>query len=295
MTRARNDSQRTVGEQRFVEISESLFVDPDYETAFSKLGLTSIDAVFAFAAAKNLTKDNLAEHRVRLQFEIDSPSTTVFLKRYDRPPIFTQLRGWIGAHRRISCGLFEFKATSDLSATGINTPKTLFYGEQWGIFFEKRSFIITEKIPDAESLERKLPDYFDGLASIENLKLRRDFIARLASFVKKFHETGYRHRDLYFSHIFYSDSGGFYLIDLARAFKPIVLRRRFQIKDIAQLYYSAPAKYFSRTDRLRFYVGYVGGGKLTRQDKIFIRKVINRARRMARHDAKHGRVAPFMP
>lgn len=286
-----------MSEQKFVEISKSFFIDPDYKTAFSKLGLTSIDAVFSFSAAKNLAKDNLAGFRSRLQFEINSltspPSTTVFLKRYDRPPILTQLGNWLSARRRISCGFFDFEPANKLAATGINTPKIISYGEQWGTFFEKRSFIITEKIPDAESLERKLPDCFNAPNTVENLKLRRNFIAQLAGFVKKIHETNYRHRDLYLSHIFYTDSGNFYLIDLARAFKPIVWRRRFRIKDIAQLYYSAPGRYFSKTDRLRFYVGYTGQSKLTRKDKIFIRKVINKAKRMARHDIKHGRPVPF--
>ncbi len=159
--------------------------------------------------------------------------------------------------------------------------------------FEERSFIITEKIPDAESLERKLPDCFNGPATTENLKLRRNFIVQSAAFIRKFHETNYRHRDLYFSHIFYSDSGEFYLIDLARVFGPVVLLRRFQIKDIAQVYYSAPGKHFSKTDRMRFYMAYAGQKRLTRKDKTFIRKVINKAERMARHDIRHGRPVPF--
>ena len=282
-----------MSEQKFVEISKSFFIDPDYKTAFSELGLTTIDAVFSFNAAKNLTKDSLAGFRSRLQFEIGLPPTTVFLKRYDKPPILTQLGNWLSARCRISCGFFDFEPANKLAAAGINNPKIISYSEQWGIFFEKKSFIITEKIPDAESLERKLPDCFNAPDTVENLKLRRNFIAQLAGFVKKFHETNYRHRDLYLSHIFYADSGNFYLIDLARAFKPIICRRRFWIKDIAQVYYSAPARYFSKTDRLRFYFGYTGQNKLTRKDKAFIRKVVNKARRMARHDIKHGRPVPF--
>jgi len=304
-----------VSKQKFIEISnlssseakESFSIDPDYKTAFSKLGLTSIDAVFSFNAGKNLAKNNLARHRSRLQFEINPPMppnakkgvreqpppTTVFLKRYDRPPILVQIRNWLASRSRASLSFFDFEPANKLSAIGINTPKTISYGEQWGIFFEKRSFIITEKIPNAKSLERRLPDCFNRPATTENLKLRRAFITQLAAFVKKFHETNYRHRDLYFSHIFYSDSGEFYLIDLARAFKPSLLAERFRIKDIAQLYYSAPGRYFSKTDRLRFYLGLTGYSKLTTKDKIFIRKVISKTRRMARHDMKHGRTVPF--
>jgi heptosyltransferase-2 len=296
---------RISARQEFIEISnlpsnktkESFFVDADYQTALAKLDLTSIDAVFSFKAAENLTKKNLARFRSRLQFEIDLPGkkrpATVFLKRYDLPPISVQLKNWLTARCRRSCSFIEFDSANNLTEAGINTPKTISYGRQWGALFEKRSFIITEKIPDAESLERKLPDCFNGPATIDNLKMRRNFIARLAGFIKKFHETNYRHRDLYFSHIFRSDNGKFYLIDLARAFRPIVLHRRFQIKDIAQIYYSAPAQYFSNTDRLRFYLGYTGRSRLTNEDKIFIRKVINKAKRMARHDIKHGRPVPF--
>ncbi|MBA7506046.1 hypothetical protein ES706_04726 [subsurface metagenome] len=284
--------------QEFIETSKSFFIDSDFQTAFSKSGLTSIEEVFSFDAAKNLTKINLAQFRTRLQFEINSPqlpsSTTVFMKRYDRPPVLVQLRNWLSQHNRKSCALCELDAVNKLAAAGINTPKVISYGEQWDALLEKRSFIITEKIPDAISLERKLPDYFHKPNTVENLKLRRNFILQSAAFIKKFHETNYRHRDLYLSHIFYSDNGKFYLIDLARVFGPIVLRRRFQIKDIAQVYYSAPGKHFSKTDRLRFYMAYAGQSKLTKKNKIFIRKVINKAKRMARHDIKHGRDVPYI-
>lgn len=279
--------------QEFIEISKSLFIDADYEAGLSELGLTSIDSVFSFSAAKNLAKDNLAEYRTRLQFEISTPSTTLFLKRYDSPPMLVQLKNWLCHRSRKSCSAFDFEPADKLAAMGINTPKTISYGEQWSTLFEKRSFIITEKIPDAESLERKLPDYFNAPATAENLRFRRSFIAKLAAFVKKFHETNYRHRDLYFSHIFYSNGGQFYLVDLARVFKPLVFAERFRVKDIAQVHYSAPGRYFSKTDRLRFYLEYAGRGRLTAKDKTFIRKVINKAKRMARHDVKHGRPVPF--
>jgi len=279
--------------QEIIETSKSFFIDADYKTAFSKLGLTFIDAVFSFSAGKDLSKRNLATYRSRLRFEINNPSTTLFLKRYERAPILTQLQNWLWARQQVSCGFFDLEPANLLSAAGIKTPKIVSYGEQWGGLFEERSFIITEKIANAESLERKLPDCFSGPATVSNLTLRRNFIAQLAGFIKKFHQSNYRHRDLYLSHIFYSDDGEFYLIDLARVFKPIVFQQRFRIKDIAQVYYSAPAKHFSNTDRLRFYLNYISHKRLTPKDKDFIHKVVNKARQMARHDKKHGRAAPF--
>ncbi|MHC4619451.1 MAG: lipopolysaccharide kinase InaA family protein [Planctomycetota bacterium] len=282
-----------MNKQKLVEISQSFFVDPDYKAALAELGLTSIDAVFSFRAGLNLTKNNLAGYRSRLRFETASPPTTLFLKRYNNPPLTTQLKNWFWHRRKASCALLEVRSAATLAQKGINTPKTIARGEQWGTFFEKRSFIITEKIPSAESLERRLPDCFASAPTVENLRLKRDFITQSAAFIRKFHLTAYRHRDLYLSHIFYDNSRRFHLIDLARAFRPRILSERFRRKDIAQLYYSAPKTFFSNTDRLRFYLAYTGRRKLAPRDKAFIRKVTNRAKRMARHDEKHGKSVPF--
>ena len=286
-----------LSQKEFIETEKSFFIDREYQRALSEAGLSSIDEVFSFEAAKNLTKSNLASYRSRLKFEINFPkqasSTIVFMKRYDCPPVVIQLRNWLSHHNHKSEAFHEFDAVVKLTAAGINTPKVISYGEQRNALFETRSFIIIEKIPDAESLERKLPDCFDEPATIERLKQRRNFIVQAATFIKKFHKTNYRHRDLYLSHIFHSESNKFYLIDLARVFRPIIMRKRFQIKDIAQVYYSAPGKHFSKTDRMRFYKTYVGQNRLRRKDKAFIRKVINKAEQMARHDIKHGRPVPF--
>jgi hypothetical protein len=275
------------------------FIDPAYKTGFEQLGLTSMEAVFAFGAGKNLAKENLASYRSRIEFKIyppgriESPAVTVFLKRYDHPPVMTQLKNWLSAKKPVSCALAEVEAAQKLAAIGINTPRMTAWGQSWGSFFEKRSFAAIEKIKDGVSLERSLPGFFNGPATKENLVLRRQFIRHLALFIRKFHDTGYRHRDLYLCHIFRVPDGRFYLIDLARAFKPMLLGGQYHVKDIAQLHYSAPAKYFSKTDRLRFLVAYLGREKLSAGDKNFARRITGKAKRMVRHDAKHGRAVPF--
>ncbi len=279
--------------QNFVEIDNSFQVDPDYQLGLREVGITSIDSVFSFSQGTDLHKENLAPYRSRIEFKITSPERTLFLKRYDRAPILVQLKSWLNHRRRASLSSFEFEPAGRLNAARINAPKTICRGQQWGGLFEKRSFIITEKIADAQSLEKKLPACFDEPSNTKNRKLRNEFIDKLANFVKKFHATNYRHRDLYLCHIFHDASDKFYLIDLARAFKPRLFAERFRVKDIAQLYYSTPGSKFSRTDRLRFYQQLTGRDKLTKKDKRFIGKVKNKAKRMAKHDSKHERNAPF--
>jgi hypothetical protein len=275
------------------------FIEPAYKKGLEKLGLTSVDAVFAFQTGKNLSKENLASYRSRIEFQVELPPTTLFMKRYNHPPIIVQLKNWLSAKKRVSCGFAEYEAARNLAKMGINTPRVVAWGQQCGILLEKRSFVIMEKVPRGESLERRLPDFFDGPATPENLKMRRWFIRDLAAFVWKFHETGYRHRDLYFCHIFRAADGQFYLIDLARAFRPILLDARYCVKDLAQLNYSAPVRYFSSADRLRFYIAYTGRPaspktasrgrpKLTSQDKILVKKIIRKTGRIARHDSKRA-------
>jgi tRNA A-37 threonylcarbamoyl transferase component Bud32 len=269
------------------------FVDPAYKKGLGQLGLNSIDDVFNFQSGKNLIKNNLAPYRSRLEFQINSPATTLFLKRYNHPPLFVQFKNWFTAKKRISCAYAEFESAKNISEFGINTPKMVACGQKLGLLFEQRSFVIIEKIKDGESLEKKLPDCFSDSANADNLKQRKKFIEQLAVFIKKFHQTGYRHRDLYLCHIFHTKAGGFYLIDLARAFKPVLFNEIYRAKDLAQLHYSAPAGYFSKTDRLRFLKTYLGREKLLSSDKALIRQIKKKANRMARHDIKHGRAVPF--
>jgi len=281
-----------MSKQKSIEISKSLFVDPDYKAAFIELGLTSIDAVFSFNKGKDPGGSALPKYRNRLQFEISNPAKTLFLKRYDRAGTLSQIKNCFWHNSRKSMMSCDLDPAQSLALAGINTAKVVCYGEQWGIFFEKRSFIITEKIPDAEPLEERLPNCFEGQLTAGKLREQRAFIVQIGQFARKFHNTGCRHRDFYLAHIFYSDKGTFHLIDLQRVFRPRLLAERFRVKDIAQLYYSAPGRTFSRTDRLRFYISYTGKNYLDKYDKLFIRKVVKKAERMARHDAKHGRPVP---
>jgi len=280
-------------EQRFIEISQSFFVDTNYVDGFKKLGLTSFDALFSYDSGKDPGGSSLPQYRSRLEFKTTNPDKTLYLKRYHHPNAITQIKNWFWHSARKSMMSFDFDPTNDLARAGIKTPKTISYGEQWGVFFEKRSFIITEELPNAEPLEQKLPDCFSDSSKTENLKKQRNFIDQLGQFAKKFHATGYRHRDFYLAHIFYSDDGIFYLIDLQRAFKPRILAERFRVKDISQLYYSAPGSAFSKTDRLRFYKSYAGKKSIDKYDKAFIRKVVRKANLIARRERKYGRLVPF--
>jgi len=273
--------------------AREFFVDEKFKAPLSNLGLTSIEAVFNFQAGQNLQKSNMAKHRTRIQIDLINPQTTLFLKRYNKPSVWFQLKNWLAHRTRASTADFDRLPCDQLAKAGINTPKIIAYGSQWGPIFEKRSFIITQKLPSACSLEKKLPSFFYNSSPLQNVNQKQKFINALADFTAKFHKTGYCHRDFYLAHIFTDEKQNFYLIDLQRAFKSILLRYRFRLKDLAQLYYSAPGRIFSRADRLRFYIRYTGRKKVSSLDKLFIKVLKAKAWRMADHDIRHNRPVPF--
>lgn len=278
--------------QAFVEVSSGLFVDSDYVDVLRRRGLDSIDTIFAFEGDEALDKPGLAAHRSRIVFQLDLP-LKYYLKRYANTPCSLQLQAWLDHRRRGPMSSFDAQPAQALTQAGIATAKVIAHGCQWNGPFERCSFVVTEEIADARSLEEKLPECFYVAPSKESTEEKRRFIDRLADFVRQFHNTGFRHRDLYLCHIFMTDSGKFHLIDLHRTFKPALFRERYRIKDIAQLYYSAPGGIVSQTDRLRFYLRYTGKKKLTRRDRAFIAKLKSRAWRMADHDINHNRKVPF--
>ena len=277
----------------YIRLSEGYFCLSSYSDVLRQIGLDTIEAVFAFNEGEELRKSNLAGFRTRFRFQLSGTETIVYLKRYDHPPKTLQIRNWMAHRKRAATAFFDHTPTIVLAESGIATPRTIAYGWQWKGLFEKRSFILSEALTDAEALERRLPDCFDNVSSITGVPQRREFLASLADWTRRFHETGYRHRDFYLAHIFYSQTGQFYLIDLQRAFRPLFLRKRFRVKDIAQLHYSASGRIFSCSDRLRFYQRYAGSTKLGVKDRRFLKKVQARAWRMADHDIRHGRQVPF--
>jgi hypothetical protein len=275
----------------FEEISPGFFAASAFTPVLRQMKLDRLEAIFAFSGGDSLVKANLASWRHRIRFRLPD-GRFAYLKRYDRPPVGVQVKGWI------QHGMFAFLSdydrgpTEELAGAGVAVPETLAYGGQRQGLFEKRSFIISLEIPDGVSLEKQLPACFsskDRHAAGE----KKAFIQQTADFVRRFHETGQRHRDLYLAHLFLSGGRTLYLIDLHRCFRPRWFSKRYLLKDLAQLHYSCPADRISRADRLRFFLGYRRHDTLTEADKTMIGQIQQKARRMARHDQKHGRTVPF--
>ena len=147
----------------------------------------------------------------------------------------------------------EWIAINLLKKIPINTMSVVAYGERGWNPAKLKSFIITEELVQTTSLE----DYcLDWSKSNPSVFVRRVLIRKVARIASLLHSNGICHRDLYLCHFLIHKKGGDFsklsLIDLHRALVREKLSKRWILKDIAGLYYSAMNIGLSKSDLLFF-------------------------------------------
>jgi hypothetical protein len=276
-----------------IQSAPDFWICPKFADDLKTMGLDSLESVFAFEGGRALVKKELTSWRSRTEFVLPSGNIRCFLKRYNRPPVRVQLRNWLDHGKRAMTAEYDVLPCRPLNQRGVGTYQPVAYGGRWDGLWEDKSFAILREIPDAESLETKLPNCFAPTQSGQNIRQRRDFIHHLADFARRFHQTGFCHRDFYLCHIFRSSDNTLSLIDLQRAFVPRCFRSRWILKDLSQLYFSSPGDIISRADRLRFYLRYAQRDILTARDRRLIQRLKRRVWAMADRDIRRGKEVPF--
>jgi hypothetical protein len=141
------------------------------------------------------------------------------------------------------------------------------YGERGRNPARRESFIVTEALENTESLEDFCADWDTrppvGRAA---LRLKRALITRVAGIARTMHTHGMNHRDFYICHLLLDvsrdvlsvdpDTLTLSLIDLHRAQLRNRTPRRWIIKDIGALYFSAMRIGLTRRDLFRFMTVY---------------------------------------
>ena len=116
----------------------------------------------------------------------------------------------------------------------------------------------------------------------------RAIIHSLARIARTMHGAGLHHQDFYLTHFLVPNDGSpdeVFVIDLGRARRCRNLSKRWIVKDLAQLDFSASAA--SRSDRARFLKAYLGR-RPTPTDRQFLRRIERKSRAIARHSSRHG-------
>jgi tRNA A-37 threonylcarbamoyl transferase component Bud32 len=184
---------------------------------------------------------------------------TYFGKRFDARHLLAARREWVR--------LVEFERE------GLPGPEPAALGTDP----VEGGFVYTAEVPG-----RPLDDLLreGAIASEEQPALARD----LGALVRRMHELGFWHRDLYLCHVFAAREGGGWrltLIDLARVGRKARPRRRWFVKDLAALRTSTPEGTVTPRAFVAFLRAYAG-----RRSRRLERRVARKAARMARHVPK---------
>ncbi len=216
----------------------------------------------------------------------------VYVKRY-RAPSFRQqcdriIRQVIGH----SVAWWEFHQAERLAELRVPAAAAIGYAEEMRGLLESRSAVLLERVP-GDAFDRYWTAACERDAALTNGSARHDVTRRLARFVAAFHQTGYRHRDLYLCHIFICRASAeappqFRLIDLARTFRPRWRRMRWLVKDLAQLDVSARQIGASRIDRMRFLLTYLGLQRGTPRARRIIARIVAKGDRILGRMARKG-------
>lgn len=159
----------------------------------------------------------------------------------------------------------EYDAIRALKKLGIKTMTLAAYGRRGLNIAEQESFVLTESLEPALSLE----DFCANWAIEKpSLKLKRALIKRVAVITRKLHENGINHRDLYICHFLLKNNEleslsdikdvELYLIDLHRVQIRPKTPIRWIVKDLAALYFSSMDIGLSDGDLLYFIHHYTG-------------------------------------
>ena len=260
-----------------------LTVNREFAPLLTQHALTTFDAIANYSGgqvAKNVLRERTT---ARLDLEdADGTSRTLYLKRHQRPgawelmkPLFRLARPIVGARN-------EWEAILRFHACGIATMVPVALGESGS-----RSFLVTEGIADCEKLTAWMQAHQHSRQNGQ-LGSLRDIVAGVADVARTMHAAGLHHQDFYLTHLMVPQRGRsatIHVLDLGRArFQPR-LARRWIVKDLAQLNYSAAG--VSSSDRLRFLTRYLGH-RPTRNDRALVTRIVRKSGAIARHSRKNG-------
>lgn len=224
------------------------------------------------------------------RFDLAAPEggrQTVYLKRYEREYLTPKLRwlrraGWPAAQDE---ALHEWGALWRVREAGFRTARPLAAGQQRIGGLVERSFLMTAEIRGGIAAH----EYMRGLPAAR----RRAVGVEIAALTRRFLREGFAHRDYYLSHVFVVDPpspGGareLFLIDLQRVFRPRFFRRRWLVKDLAALAYTAQLAGATHADLMAFYRECFEAEKLGPGDKRTIRGILRRVRALHARSPKY--------
>jgi tRNA A-37 threonylcarbamoyl transferase component Bud32 len=240
-----------------------VFVIAKYHDVLRRLGVDSMEGVKNFKG--ELIKDHKGRRDIqRITTLVGGQALVFFLKRNWRPyrkdglkSLFT--RGEVWSQSRV-----EWENSLALQRAGLTVAELIAFGEECGLLWENFSFIITAAARGEMTLDQFLRTNTDRVQ-------RRRVFGTLAWTVRRMHDAGLASPDLFTRHIFVEADAEpkFCLIDMARLDRCKRLSAKLRARDLAALNITAPLRFLSARERLRFLKVY--GGDRSLRDRVIQR------------------------
>lgn len=226
---------------------------------------------------------------VRIALDSPTGARRFFLKRHTGPARWgDRFRAWYSGFSA-AWGRKEWEVIQAFQREGIATLTPVAAGERV-TGGRRESFVMTEALEGFKSLESLVAARFAPPIDPPALAEKRGVIRQVAALTRRLHRAGFNHRDWYLCHIFArrESDGSWQLraLDLQRVDHRRWLRRRWIVKDLAALNYSAPPGIVTAGDRARFLKAYLGDQRALREHRALIRAVVRKTARIRQHDAR---------
>lgn len=194
----------------------------------------------------------------------------------------------------------EWLALNRLTQLGVDTLTAVGYGKRGWNPARQTSFLITREL----AASRTLADIAGAWPQTPPPPgTRRALIAKVAAVARTLNLHGINHRDLYLCHFMVDDAAAtsaaprLFLVDLHRAQMRRRVPLRWQIKDLASLYFSALDSGLTRRDVYRFLKAYFRQPlrQILREQRPLLVRVAQRAVQLYRRDFGRAPRLPVQP
>jgi heptose I phosphotransferase len=226
-----------------------------------------------------------------------SRTLTVYLKRHYRLPWW---HGWLATvwpYSRWSPALQEWDNLEWARRQGLPVPQPLAAAEFVGPWGRLQSVLAVEELAGMMPLSEAIPLAFRRLDPVAFRHWKRGLVAEVARLTRLLHDRRYFHKDLYLCHFFLSRQdtatvpeswrGRVFLIDLHRLACHPWTWRLWQMKDLAQLLYSAAIPGLSVRDQVYFWQQYCGTSPGQGAGRWLRRGILIKCQRYRYHNARH--------
>ena len=213
-----------------------------------------------FARVAELSGREFRRVKTRRTFRVELEGRGFFVKHHLGVGWGEILKNLLMGKLPVLGALDEYRALVRLKQLGVPTMTPAACGCRGRDPAHLESFLITEELADMVDLETLCADW---RSDPPPSRLRHDLIRAVAESARKMHHGGVNHRDCYLCHYLTPREGaGFgksvYVIDLHRAQLRKRVPRRYLVKDLGGLCFSAFDAGLTRRDALRFVRHYSG-------------------------------------